>query len=285
MKHAFVYLIIVTLFSACTINRNSKSDIFKITVINKLKNLPVDSAKVELIAMIDYRDVYSYIKYTDKKGQCSFSFSHNPQASYQVRASKQELLGYYDSSYLELDRAFKFLNKETGNDVILYLTSDALQHKNFWASHEIRYEIDTLINILKSNKYPLRSEFPSLRWDDIPALLAIGNNRSLINKYPVSVISSFSPQDCYLGVIALWFIESIRITELKKAESPNEKFPSQIPSLGYSDIENPKFSSSTEAMEEAYQSYVIWWERIKDKNKHDASKINPLENSHVKWNY
>jgi hypothetical protein len=223
------------------------------------------------------------VKYTDKSGCCSFSSDYNPLAQYQVRTLKDGYLGYFDKSHSELNRAFAFINEKTGNDIFLYLTSDSMNHNNYWESVTTRYEIDTLISLLKSNKYPLRSEFPKLLWGDIPALLAIGNNRTSINKYPISALSSSYNKDCYLGIIALWFIESIRISELKNSLAPVDKFPSLTPSLRYSDTNNLESASNIELMEKGYQSYVTWWNEVKEMDKQQASKINPLKKSALKW--
>ena len=195
---------------------------------------------------------------------------------------KKGFIGYYDESYTLLDRSLSFLTEKTGNTINLYLTSDTLNQRNFWVSHSTKYNIDTLINLLKSNRYPLRSEFPLLRWEDIPELLAIGNSNSLINKYPISIVSSSSSEDCYLGIVSLWFIESIRISEVKSTMVPNEKFPSFTPSLHYTGNTSKELvSNSNEIMQKAYQAYLTWWNKVKNIDKEQGCKINPLENTNL----
>lgn len=284
MKQIFVLMILVFFLGACSITRKSKPDVFQITVIDKENNSLIDSAQVVLTSVIDSREVHKDIKYTDKYGLCRFSTDYNPLAQYQVRTEKNGYLGYFDGSYSLLDRALAFIDKKNGNDIVLYLTSDTTNHNNYWASVTTRYEIDTLINLLKSNQYPLRSAFPLLLWEDIPELLAIGNDSILINKYPVSVASSSYQRDYYLGIIALWFIESIRITELKNTLNPNEKFPSLTPSIHYTGVGNPDpGSNSIEIMKKAYQAYFTWWDKVKIMDKEHACKINPMENTNMEW--
>ena len=282
IKKLLVFLILVVLSGSCSVTRRSIPDVFKITVINKNNNSPIDSARVILTSVTESRNINEYVRYTDAHGQCSFSQDHNPLVQFQVRAMKKGYTSYFDSSYTDLDRAISFINEKTGNIIVLNLTSDTLNHENYWASHSIRFNIDTLINILKSNAYPLRSEFPELVWADIPQLLAIGNNKSLINKYPISVLSSSYTKECYLGIVSLWFIESSRITELKKTNNPSEKFPSKTPTLYQTG--NPAMkSNSIEIMEKACQAYRNWWNQIKNMDKEQGCKINPLINSNLEW--
>jgi hypothetical protein len=289
MKRIFVFLVLTILAGACSVTRQAKSVTYKITVIDKKTNAPVDSARVVLISVVDYRNIYKYVNYTDAHGRCSFFLDYNPSAQYRVGSMKQGYTDYFDESYADLDRSFSSINEKTGNSVKLYLTSDTLNHRNFWASRATRYDIDTLISLLKSNCYPLRSEFPLLVWEDIPELLAVGNSRTVINKYPVNVAFSGYPKDCYLGIVALWFIESIRIATLKNAVNPNEKFPSLTPSLrdlkrfshGYLNDNEP--SAPSETMEKAYQVYLRWWEKVKSLDKDNACRIDPLEFTMLEW--
>jgi hypothetical protein len=284
MKKTILLLVLMTVFGACLNTRiNKKQNVFNITVIDKNNNSTIDSVKVVFTTIIDSRDVIEDIKYTNKYGICSISKDHDPLAQYIIRAEKNGYIGYYDKSYKELDRSFAYINESSGNNTVLYLTSDSLNQKKFWDSEKIRYEMDTLINLLKSNKYPLRSEFPKLLWEDIPKLLSIGNNKALINKYPISVLSSSINQDCYTGIVALWFIESIRITELKNSHAPKDEFPSLTPALRHSDNTYQGGGTNTELLDKAYQYYFTWWNEVKSLDKKQACKINPLKNSNINW--
>ena len=284
MKNIFGIIILFLVFSSYTVLNTPKKNVFKITVLDKENNSPVENAMVILLTIVDVRDIYIDTIYTNQKGKCKFIVNYPGPAQYQVRTEKDGLLGYFEEGYKNLTRASSFINKETGNDITLYLTSDSMNHYNLWTAGLIRYETDTLINILKSNKYPLRSVFPLLQWQDIPALLAIGNDRTIIDKYPISVASSRLHEDCYLGIVSLWFIESIRITEMKKAIIPHEKFPSLTPTLHYQGAANREQTvNSIEMMEKAYLEYLAWWDEVKTMKKENACKINPLVNLNIKW--
>jgi hypothetical protein len=284
MKKFFALWVLVNIAVACSVCMKSRPVVYKVTVTDKKNNSFIDSAKVILTSVTDSRDINEYVKYTDSHGRCSFSLDVNSSAQYRVGSMKKGYVGYYDKSYPDLDRSYLFLTEKTGNTITLYLTSDTLNHRNYWVSHTTRYDIDTLVNLLKSNNYPLRSEFPLLLWEDIPELLAIGDSRILINKYPMNVASSSYQEDCYLGIVALWFIESIRISELRKTVNPFEKFPSLTPSLRYtgSDKQEPT-ANRTEILEKAYRVYVKWWDKVKNLDKEDACNINPFKNTNMEW--
>ena len=147
MNLVFVFLILGIIAGACSVSRKSKSITYNITVIDKNNNAFIDSARVILTAIFESRDVTEYIKYTDKDGRCSFSFDHNSSAQFQVRSMKKGFIGYYDNSYVDLNRAFSFLNEKTGYAIDLFLTSDTLNQRKFRASQLIKYDIDTLINL------------------------------------------------------------------------------------------------------------------------------------------
>lgn len=281
MKQIFFFLMLIMLGMACSAQQKVKHRVIRITVLDKNTGLPIDSAKVITSMMVDSRDVVVDVKYTNKYGRCSFSIDANPLASGRVGTFKKGFIGFFDGNYVDMDRSFAFVNK-TDKNIVLYLTSDSMNHINYWKKITIRYDIDTLVNLLKSNTYPDRSAFPLLFWEDIPKLLTIGNDSTLINNFPISVISSSYMKECYLGIISLWFIESFRITELKKISSPWEKFPSQTLTLRY--ISKPELTpNNIETMERAYQAYKSWWEKIKNMDKEQACKINPLENTGLEW--
>ncbi len=281
MKQVFFFVMLMMLGMACTAQQKVKHKVIRITVLDNNTGLPVDSAKVIMSMMVNAIEVVSDIKYADQHGRCSFSIDVNPLASGRVGAFKKDFIGFFDGNDVDLDKSFASVNK-TDKNLILYLTSDSMNHINYWKKITIRYDIDTLINLLKSNKYPDRYSFPSLLWEDISGLLSIGNNRTVINNYPISLISSGSTKDCYLGIVSLWFIESARITIQKKLYNPFEEFPSQTPTLRY--INKPELTTNNiEIMEKACQAYKIWWEKIKNMDKEQGCKINPLENTGLGW--
>jgi hypothetical protein len=282
MKPVICLLIMMIAAVGCSVNPTVKSKEIRITVMDKKTKLPVDSAQVSFITIVDGKDVYPEVKYTDTRGRCCFSITHNPSAQYQVNTTKKGLLSYFDADYIKLIRSYAIIDEKTDNNIVLYLTSDSLNHINYWKKITVRYAINTLIDLLKSNAYPDRSRFPLLVWSDIPELLTIGTSRTLITNYPISLLSSSYAKECYLGIISLWFIESARITELKKAYDPMEKFPSLTPSLRY--IDKPELTPDNDALiDKAYEAYKTWWDKVKTMDKQQGCRINPLENTGLEW--
>lgn len=275
-------LILVLVFASCSAEREPQPKEISIIVLDQNTNLPVDSAKVTLITIVEARDVYTQENYTDASGRCTFTLAHGLVAQYQVVSSKPGLLSYFDAESADFIRSTAFVNAQTGNNLVLYLTSDTLNHIRYWADHTIRYETDSLIRILRSNRYPERLSLPALLWKDIPGLLTIANDSTRISHFPVNPLSSFYMNECYVGIVSLWFVESIRITDLNDIYDPQQKFPSLNPALRRMD-DQVIIINDSKAMAMAYHAYLAWWEKAKNMDPEQAKKLNPLENTGLAW--
>jgi hypothetical protein len=282
MKNLFLFLILPFLAVSCSNERKSIPTHIQVTVMDQKTNSPVDHALVSLITMIDARDVYTTSAVTDASGRCKFRLPDNPRAECQVTASKEGFQAYYDINYANLVRSTAYITEKTGNKIQLWLTSDPKNHETYWTQNTIHFAIDSLVNMLKSDQYPDRSRLPLLEWEEIPELLAIGNNSTLITHYPVSPVSSSMGQERFLGIVSLWFIESARKTELNQTLDPIVRFPSLTPALRYKGNENLQ-PNSPQIMERAFQAYQAWWNTTKKLDKKEACKINPLENINICW--
>ena len=161
----------------------SKTRTIRITVIDKKTNKPVDSAQLIMQTIINDLDVKITNNYTDRSGKCRISIDNNPAHHVKIGAFKKGLIGYFDGRFINLDRSFGDLT-DTIKELTLFLTSDLMNHTNFWKMRAPRYDIDTLINLLRTNKYPDRSSLPLMSWEDIPRLLSIGNSIIAINHFP-----------------------------------------------------------------------------------------------------
>lgn len=280
MKIYSLVFILLMACIGCSALPKSKTRTIRITVIDKNSNMPVDSAQVNMQTTINDLDFRTAVKYTDKSGKCRISIEKNPALSGMIAACKKGLIGYFDGRFVDLDRSFAKI-KTTTKELTLYLTSDPMNHSNYWKQKAPKYDIDTLIFMLKANKFPDRSNLPLLSWEDIPHLLTIGNSTILINHYPICLISSSSQQDTFLGVVVLWFIESIRISQQSKSYDPLEAFPSWEPVIFN---KNPLDDVSiTGAMGIAYNAYLTWWQKAQNMDRDEACKINPLGNTNLTW--
>jgi hypothetical protein len=280
MRNILTFLILVPLLQTCLFHKKLIHKELNITVTDKKKNLPVDSARVTLISIIKARDINTEIRYTNSSGNCAFSFNFDSLTQYQIETEKSGLFSYYDENDVNMIKSFVVLDEKTGDNIVLFLTSDSLQQRDFWIKKTPRYEIDTLIYLLKSNNY--HNGIPQLFWEDIPKLLKAGNDKTLINNFPVNPISSHYLRECYLGTISLWLIESVRIAEKKNVYNPVEKFPSQTPILRNKG-EDENGINDLEKMKIAFQAYQAWWEKVKNADKKTGCKINPLVDTELEW--
>ncbi|NOR87952.1 MAG: hypothetical protein GQ527_10110, partial [Bacteroidales bacterium] len=106
---------------------------------------------------------------------------------------------------------------------------------------------------------------------------------TIINRYPVNPISSRSSFDCHVGIVALWFIETIRLTEQDNSTS-RLKYPSITPSLMYLGNDPNEYpTNSKELMELAYQEYEKWWKKVEHINRGEASQLDPLKGTKIFW--
>ncbi len=278
-----ILLVIVLICTSCKITQKEITKHITVTVIDKRTNKPIGNAIVKLNLVNDV-DVNSKTGNTDSTGKCNFSFDFNDRSHIEVFASKTKYATYFD---LENKTSESYKNiKATDNKIFLYLTSDSLHLLSFYEKITPHYQIDTLIQLLASNHYQpeLGGMMPALSWYDISSLLEIRNGQTKITKFPRNAISSTSLDSCYLGILSLWLVESIRMSEQKDAINLFEKFPSQIPYLrennGKTFERNP---NNVEMMELAYQAYQKWWRTARTMKRTDACKINPLEKTNLYW--
>ncbi len=120
---------------------------------------------------------------------------------------------------------------------------------------------------------------PDLEPSDISDLLKYRNDKTLLSSPPVNPISSFLPDSVTAGIIALWTIESIRITELKGDDSEFERFPSL----------NPVVRDATGLIKDRFviqdgvaTRYYNWWFQG-DLSETEKLKIDPLMGTNFSW--
>ncbi len=120
---------------------------------------------------------------------------------------------------------------------------------------------------------------PDLEPEDISYLLTFRNDKSILKKFPVNPISSFLLDSVTVGIIALWTVESIRISELSGDKSAFERFPSLNPMIKDT---TGAITNSFSLQEKAAGLYQQWWGKPGlDSDK--KQQINPLEKSGIIW--
>lgn len=256
-----------------------------VKVIDKKTNLAVDNAKIQITKIApNYIDFYKETRFTNSNGEVLFKLSKKTtEFEYGITTKKENFYPYFNlqTQIREDNKNNITINWGKKNIIELYLYSDEQNAIKFNALLHPRVPIKTVIVFLKSNKYDVlkknyKTTFPYLIWEDIPELLKIGNSTIIINKFPINVISSSITSECQLGIIALWMIESIRRCD-GKLPLFCSLYPSSNPVL------KGHIPDSYDMLTIAYEAYRKWWEDTKTMNRDKATKINPLENTGLKW--
>jgi hypothetical protein len=140
-------------------------------------------------------------------------------------------------------------------------------------------EVETYINQLISGNYE-SMELPDFNTSDISALLNYRNETTIITDFPHNPISSFWQQECKLGMIVLWTIESIRAVEID-SEYLIGRFPSQNPVLALRDAPELHMVFDDKSHTDAANAYNDWWNSFH--LFRDKIKIDPLKDTKYRW--
>ena len=120
---------------------------------------------------------------------------------------------------------------------------------------------------------------PDLEPDDISTLLKYRDEKTLLQVFPVNPISSFICDSVTVGIVALWTIESIRISELNGDTSEFTRFPSLNPAL----FDTTGISVNIfELQDSASKRYYDWWYQS-NLILSEKLMINPLYGSDIIW--
>jgi hypothetical protein len=277
MKNNILFLLLVLFLSSCSIQNPTRT--YRVTVLDFETNLPIDSAKIDLTAMVDAIDVYNQHGFTNEKGVFKFKTHYPEKAEITFGAAKVDYqkigvdhpdgrnLGYY---YLEN-------NKE--KEITLYLTKNTFDE----IFDRPIYGVDLIVEQLLANNCSFNLfDLEPLGWEDIPKLLKIANNTEIIQKYPVHPLSSTVYVDCYVGIVALWFVEYIRVSEQDAKTTGIRRFPYQLPQLMYFGEIN-SVTNTKEQMLIAYSNYKNWWNKVENLPSKESSTIDPLKDSNLRW--
>lgn len=225
---------------------------------------------------------------TDNDGNCSFTVPLGEEWGWTFDARKDGYFQVFSKNPDDPKVSSKTFISQVDEKIVLYLTADVEHLKAYYYSITPHYQIDTLIAQLQADKYSPSSKFilPDLKWEDIPKLMSIAEDPKKITKFCQHPASSVIQEDCFLGIYAMWLIESIRISYGKELLDPYKRFPSMRPVL-VQKTEGGEFLSLFEnngdQMVLAYNAYVEWWKKVGELSPAEACKINPLEGSVLRW--
>ncbi len=131
----------------------------------------------------------------------------------------------------------------------------------------------SIINNIYNNLF-----LPNLEPEHISTLLKYSDNKTIIKNPVINPISSFFPDSVTVGYIALWTIESIRITEITSNTSEFDRFPSLAPMVRCTNnIHTNRFI----LQDTVSQLYKKWWNNeIPTLQK---LQVSPLSNTTFFW--
>lgn len=151
----------------------------------------------------------------------------------------------------------------------------------FWLSctkSENQNQADQYMNEVISETYN-DLYLPDLEPVDITTLLKYRNDKTILKKHPNNPISSVIGDSITVGNIALWTIESIRISELNGDTSKFERYPSLNPIIRDKTTE---ITNLFELQDRVANIYNNWWGTT-DLSVSERILINPLESTNYRW--
>ncbi|MES2767207.1 MAG: DUF4943 family protein [Bacteroidota bacterium] len=171
--------------------------------------------------------------------------------------------------------------------VLMSSCTPRLAKPTFRAPNRIA-EFDSLIVNLQANNYDMEENIslPDLYWDDIPFLLEIAESDQTLNTFPRNPSSSYAQYQAYMGIVAMWMIESIRLDNPYRAALDNQPFPSNNLILVESNsVNSTDFRPNTFIeLRKAADAYKRWWKLYPLIGIDALKKIDPLAGTGLKWN-
>lgn len=277
MKNALLFLALAMMTYSC-VSQNPKRT-YMVTVVDFETNLPIDSARIDLVAIVDAIDVFKQEGYTNQRGISKFKTYYPDRSQITFKATKDgyQKIGVDHPDGKNLGSIY--LENNNQKEITLYLTK-----KSFDEIFDTPvYHVDLIVEQLKANRCSFSLfDLESLKWEDIPRLLEIANNTEIINKYPVHPFSSTLSSDCFVGIVALWYVEYLRVAEQDPNTKGLRRFPYQLPQLMYFGEIN-SVRNTKEQMLIAYTQYENWWNKVEKIPSQEASMIDPLKDSNLRW--
>lgn len=127
---------------------------------------------------------------------------------------------------------------------------------------------------------------PDLYWDDIPFLLEVAESDLTLNTFPRNPASSYAQYQAYMGIVAMWMIESIRLDNPYRPQRDNQPFPSNNLILTAASAQKvTDFTPNTFIeLRKAADAYKRWWKLYPVVGIEALKKIDPLAGTGLKWN-
>jgi hypothetical protein len=271
--------LMVSLLSAC----GGKSPVSnRIQVEEKGTARVLDSARVVVMRFFPESVQATPVdtQWTDKQGRCEVRFVPEKGYQYRVVASRRHFRESLNANGATYDHEHIIVPGDTG--LTRLLVEPILPPTQGPVARTFdRLAVGEVVAALRGNvwKWPF---LPNLHWDDIPALLEIGGDTTLIDSFPHNPRVSLTPKKVRAGLAALWLAEAVRKREIAAAEMPALTAPSNYPVLGTAKAAPAINSPAQVAL--ALKAYQDWWAaaRIAEDRK-EAARNNPLKSTGLGW--
>lgn len=284
MIRPFSYaLLLLTVCCAC----GPESQVVTIVVQDHLSERPLDSTRVDLLASApdDQSETIISTHYTNASGMAVVHYTREEAMRYSIRSDRrfyQPIVNEEGDQYLSISVL------GSGDSLYLVHKLAKIEAPDPGFLSEIRKDLslEEMLSALTGNQWNF-ALLPHLKWKDIPALLALGGDTTLITHYPAHPTSSYRPRHARVGLVALWLVEAIRKTEMMGTsdELQNLVPPSRAPVLGTSQG-NPSGKNSAEQVKRAQSAYQTWYHTVETapRNRRINEMRNiPLRNEGMSW--
>jgi len=146
------------------------------------------------------------------------------------------------------------------------------------------YTVEEYVNDLTNNSYH-SSVLPEFSPNQIPELLSYCQSTNYLYIFPTNPLSSYYQDQCKLGFLMLWTVESIRLSYGLELNSQMDRYPSQNPIIEYLDSVKMTYvmDQSDDCLNKVAENYSVWWSANSHQNFSRLRLINPLENTNYKW--
>lgn len=122
-------------------------------------------------------------------------------------------------------------------------------------------------------------DIPDFEPEHIALLLNYRYDTRMLETFPINPISSWINDSVMVGTIALWTIESIRVSEIAGDSNVYNRYPSLNPCLY--DTTDYYAENTLQYLQIAASAYYNWW----NSNLSEAEKLeeNPLAETALVW--
>ena len=142
-------------------------------------------------------------------------------------------------------------------------------------------EVQQFIQDLRDGKYS-EMTLPTFTPTQIPALMLYRDEEEMITAFPRNPISSFYQPEVRLGIVVLWTIESIRLSQVDGAQTVMG-FPSQNPALAKRGATTLELADVASSHKSAAKAYYDWWKANRNKQFKEYCQTDPLTQTPYRW--